>query len=94
MPPDVLLEEQGSAISVKEARDHLAEIVSRAVTDKERIVLTEHGKRVAAIVPIEDVDLLEELEDRIDLEDARAVLAEVEKEGTVPWETVKAELGL
>jgi len=45
-------------------------------------------------VPIEDFALLEKLEDRIDLEDARAALAEVRKKGTIPWEKIKSELGL
>ena len=52
---------------------------------------------MAALVPIEDMDLiekLEEIEDRQDLEDARAILKEIEKEGTIPWETVKKDLGL
>ncbi len=49
------------------------------------------GKELAAVVPIEDVKLLEELEDRLDLEVAREALKE---EGTIAWEKVKAELGL
>jgi hypothetical protein len=49
---------------------------------------------VAAVVPIEDVKLLEELEDRIDLEDARAALAEAKSKGTIPWVKIKADLGL
>ena len=47
-----------------------------------------------ALVPIEDVNLLEALEDRIDLEEARLALTEAKKKGTVPWEKIKRELGL
>ncbi len=36
----------------------------------------------------------EALENQSDLEDARAVLREVEQEGTVSWESLKSELGL
>lgn len=36
----------------------------------------------------------EALENQLDLEEARAVLQEVEKEGTVSWESLKSELGL
>ena len=46
------------------------------------------------MVPIEDVRLLEALEDKINLEEARAALAESKKKGTVSWEKVKKELGL
>lgn len=81
-------------ISTKEARGQLSEVISRAAFAKERIVLTRHGKAVAAVVPIEDYELLEQIEDRIDLEDARAALADVKKRGTVSWEKIKAELDL
>ena len=49
---------------------------------------------MVAVVPIEDVELLEQLEDRMDIEDARRVLADVEREGTISLEQVKSELGL
>ncbi len=83
-----------SNISTKEAREQLSTVISRAAFTKERVILTRHGKAIAAVVPIEDVELLERLESRIDLEDARAALAEVKKKGTVSWEDIKAELNL
>ena len=46
------------------------------------------------MVPIEDVKLLEALEDKIDLEEARAALAESKKKGTVSWDKIKKELGI
>lgn len=83
-----------SNISTKEAREQLSTVISRAAFTKERVIVTRHGKAIAAVVPIEDVELLERLECRIDLEDARAALAEVKKKGTVSWEDIKAELNL
>ena len=80
-----------SKVSTVEARDQLSTIINRAAFGKERVVLTRAGKELAAVVPIEDVKLLEDLEDRLDLEAAREALKE---EGTIPWEKVKAELGL
>ena len=76
------------------ARDSFADTLNRVCYSKERIVIRRHGKELAALVPIEDLRFLEELEDRLDLEEARAALAEVENEGTVPWEKVKEELGI
>jgi len=81
-------------ISTVKAREQLSTVVNRAAFGKERVVLTRRGKEVAAVVPIEDVKLLEELEDRIDLEEARAALAETKSKGTIPWEKIKADLGL
>jgi prevent-host-death family protein len=81
-------------ISTVKAREQLSTVINRAAFGKERVVLTRRGKEVAAVVPIEDVKLLEELEDRIDLEEARAALAEAKSKGTIPWEKIKADLGL
>jgi len=47
-----------------------------------------------AVVPIEDIALLEEIEDREDLKAARAALREVKRRGTIPWTVIKKDLGL
>jgi PHD/YefM family antitoxin component YafN of YafNO toxin-antitoxin module len=61
---------------------------------EERVLLVRRGKNVAALVPVEDLDLVEKIEDQIDLEEARAALAEANQKGTIPWKKLKAELGL
>ncbi|MDO8136858.1 MAG: type II toxin-antitoxin system Phd/YefM family antitoxin [Candidatus Brocadiales bacterium] len=83
-----------TTITAGKAREKFSELVSRVGYAKERVAVTRRGKTIAAIVPIEDMELLEKLEDRIDLEDARTALAEARKKGTIPWKKVKAELGL
>lgn len=80
-----------SKVSTVEARERFSDIINRAAFGKERVVLTRRGKELAAVVPIEDMRLLEELENYMDVEAARQALKE---EGTIPWEKVKAELGL
>jgi len=57
----------------------------------ERIVITKSGKDAAALVSIEDLELLELLEDRIDIELAREALAESDER--IPFDSLKAELG-
>ena len=81
-------------VNTVNARAQFSEIINRAAFGKERVTLTRRGKEIVAVVPIEDVKLLEELEDRIDLDDARAALAESKKKGTVSWEKIKKELGI
>jgi prevent-host-death family protein len=82
------------AISTVQARNRLAEIINRVAYAKERVILTRRGEELVAVVPVEDVRLLEDLEDRLDLDDARAALAETEATGTTAWEKIKADLGL
>jgi len=81
-------------VSTVDARSQFSEIINRAAFGKERMILTRRGKEIVAVVPIEDVRLLESLEDRIDLDEARSALVESKKKGTVSWQKIKKELGL
>ena len=78
-------------LEISKARENLADTINRVKYKGERVVLTRRGKAIAALVPLEDLALLEKLEDRLDLEDARKALKEP---GTVSWKKVKADLGL
>jgi prevent-host-death family protein len=73
------------------ARQSFSDILNRAAFGKERVVIERRGKRLAAVVPLEDLDLLEQIEDRIDLEDARLRMQE---KGSVPWAKIRKELGI
>lgn len=81
-------------VSTVEARKQISEIINRAAFGKERMILTRRGKELVAVVPIEDVKLLEALEDRIDLDEAKVALLESKKKGTVSWAKIKKELEL
>ena len=83
-----------NTLSTAEARDQFSDVINRAAYGKERIVLTRRGKALVAVVPIEDVELLRELEDYCDAKDADEALEDVRVHGTIPWAQVKAELGL
>lgn len=58
-------------MAITEARDQLAEVVNEVRYNKSRILLNRHGKGLVAIVPVEDLELLEQLEDAIDLDVVR-----------------------
>lgn len=85
---------ENTTVSSVEARDSLSELLNRAAFGKERLVLTRRGKPVAALIPLEDLELIEEIEKRVDLAEARSALREAEAEGTTAWEEVRAELDL
>lgn len=80
-----------ATITAVKARAKFSDVVTKAAFEKERIILTRNGKELAAVVPIEDVLLLEEMENKADVRAARKALKE---KGTIPWEKVKADLGL
>jgi len=83
-----------TSVSTVEAREKLSEIVNRVAFGQERIVLTRRGKALVAVVPIEDLEWMQEFEDRRDIEAAEAALEDVAKNGTVPWEEIKSRYGL
>jgi prevent-host-death family protein len=74
------------------AREKFLEVLERAANKKERIVITRGKKKLAAIVPMEDMDLLERWEDEIDVRDAKKALREKGK--SIPWTQIKKDLGL
>ena len=78
-------------MSASKARDEFSDALNRVAYKGERIVLRRRGKDVAVLVPVEDLKLLEEIEDRIDIEAAKKALKE---KGGIPWTKLKKELGL
>jgi len=83
-----------TAVTTASARKNFSDLINRVAYGKDRIVLTRRNKPLAAVVPIEDIALIEEIEDREDLKAARAALREAKRKGTIPWTRIKKELGL
>jgi len=80
-----------SELAVSEARERLADAIDRARTG-EPVYVTRRGRRVAVIVDADAYDaLVEAAEDVVDRAELRAARAE---DDYVPWDEVKAELGL
>jgi prevent-host-death family protein len=78
-------------LPITQARNNLAEILNRVAYGGERVVLQRRQKGVAAVVPMEDLALLEALEDQADL---KAALKAKKEKGRVPLSQVKARLGM
>jgi prevent-host-death family protein len=79
-----------SRIAASEAREKFATILNEVAFGGERVLLHRHGKDVAAVVPIEDLELLEALEDKMDLDTVRKALAE--KGSRVKWKELRKKL--
>lgn len=85
-----------SEMTLTDARARLADVVDAARVEHSPIYLTRRGKRVAAVIDADDLDrLIAAAEDLADLEDAAAARAEIASgHAAIPWELVKADLGL
>ncbi len=81
---------------MSDARMRLAEVVDSARVGHDPVYLTRRGKRVAAVIDANDLDrLIAAAEDLSDIEAAASARAEID-DGTpaIPWDQVKADLGL
>ena len=79
-------------ISTADARKHFSNIVNRVSFGKESIILTRRGEEIAALVAIDELRLLQELEDRLDIADATKAIREPGKD--IPAEQFWKKLGL
>jgi len=69
---------------------------NRVVYGRERIRVERRGGQSVILVPIQDLELLEAIEDILDGREAEKALKEMEEKGesSIPLEEVLAELGL
>ena len=78
-------------VTASKLRTTISDLLDRVVHRGERIAVERYGKPVAALVSPEDLELLEAIENRIDIEAARKALREP---GRRRWDEVRAELAL
>ena len=86
------------SITASEARDEFAEVINRVAYGGERVVIRRREKELAAVIPMEDLRLLERLveqeEDRIDAEEAEKIVAAIERgeEEVIPLDQATREI--
>jgi antitoxin Phd len=79
-------------VTTAEARRKLADIVNSVAYGKDTVVLTRRGKELAALISIEDLKLLQQLEEEQDIKDAWQAKEEVGE--NVRFSDLKKELEL
>ena len=79
-------------ISAADARKKFATVINRVAYGKESFVLTRRGEALAAIVSMEDLKLLQEVEEQMDIDDAWKTRNEPGE--NISWETLREELEL
>ena len=76
-------------LNITDIRENLADALNRVAYAGERIILKRRAKSVAALVSIEDLAMLEQLEDAQDIRAARKAMKEKDR---VPLAKVKERL--
>lgn len=81
-------------LTAAKARAQFSDVINRAAFGKEITIITRNGKDAAAIIPAKALKLLMDIEDELDVKEARKSLKEAKKKGTTSWKKLKAELKL
>jgi prevent-host-death family protein len=82
-----------TTITATRLRNVIGSVLNDVQFKGERVILNRQGKPAAALIPIEDLQLLEELEDRMDIEEIERVMADPHTEW-LTLEEARRELGL
>lgn len=80
-------------VKVSDARAEFAELCERAAHG-ERVIISRRRKSRVALVPLEDLELIQSLEDELDLELAKQAHARASSDGTVTLEEVARDVGI
>jgi PHD/YefM family antitoxin component YafN of YafNO toxin-antitoxin module len=79
-------------LTASQLREDMATAINKVAFGGERIVLQRNNKDVAALVSLDDLNLLKELEDRVDLVEIKKALREPGP--NISWKEIKKELGI
>jgi prevent-host-death family protein len=80
-----------NTVNITDLRPHLSEYADDVYFHGERIVVERKGKPAFAMVTVEDFEVIEALEEKIDIHEAKKALA---KGKFIPLEELEAELNL
>lgn len=83
-----------TTITTAEAQDQFSELINQVVHNKDHVILTRRGKEIAAIIPLEDLALLQDLQNKHDLQQALDALKEARVKGSISLEKIKEEIGV
>jgi prevent-host-death family protein len=78
-------------LTITEASQHFSDLIKNTTTKKQRTLMTQNDHGVAALLPIEDLTLLQKLEDMLDYQEAIEALDEPGE--NISLEELKKELG-
>jgi prevent-host-death family protein len=77
--------------TIAEASQHFSELIKNTTVKKQRTLITQSGHNVAVLLPLEDLELLQKVEDILDYQEAIEALDEPGE--NISLEALKKELG-
>jgi prevent-host-death family protein len=77
-----------------DAKENFTELLNHVSHSKERVILVRRGKDLVAVVPLEDLLLLETSQDKKDVREAVDALKESKAGSTITIEKLKEDLGI
>ena len=80
-----------TTLSMTDARQEFTALANKVMFGGKRICISKNNKPAFALVPVEDLQILEALEDEIDLNEALKALKEP---GSIGLKAFKKKLGL
>lgn len=85
-----------TTLTATEARTKLPDALNRVTYARERVVIEKHGRSVAALVSVDDLQLLQELERLLDITDGKKALAQLKsgKKRSIGLKAMRRKLGL
>ena len=72
-------------VSTAEARKNLADLLNKVAYAKEHVVVKRRGQAIAAIVPMEDLGLIERFRRLLEHDEVVQALEELDAGRTVSW---------
>jgi len=78
-------------MTATDVRKNFSETLNKVSYGKDRVMIHRNEKDLAVIVPLEDVELLEMIEDKVDLMLVEEAMKDFDPEKTIPIETFLAE---
>jgi len=63
-------------INTQDAKDNFTDLINTVAHDKERVILTRRGHDIVALIPAEELQLLQNSQDKLDVKEATEALKE------------------
>jgi prevent-host-death family protein len=87
-----MLQVEEKRVSLAEARKKLGDLIAEVRFGSENIIITKNNKDAVALVSMEEYQLLSDMRNLRELDEARALYAQAQREGTISHEDVVREL--